>query len=246
MVAYFTNLGIPRSGEFARAGLLAKYEGASFEKTFGTIIMDRIIDVICLLIVLALGFLLCFNLLWTYTKENLTVSALDGKWSWLIVIVVLFLILGLGIIYLLFTNERFANNRFLSKVKNVMKDLWEGFKSIRSINNIPAFIFYTVCIWVSYYFMTYWMFFAYAPTAHLGPLDGLLVFDMGSLGVVFPSPGGMGTYHAMVMEALKILGINSTDGFSFAMIVFFSINLFCNVAFGILGLILLPFLNRKK
>ena len=94
--------------------------------------------------------------------------------------------------------------------------------------------------------MNYLMFFAFEPTAHLGPIEGLLVFDFGALGIVFPSPGGMGTYHAMIRESLFISGIDRIDGFSFAMILFFTINAFCNVFFGLLGLILLPILNAKK
>ena len=97
-----------------------------------------------------------------------------------------------------------------------------------------------------HYLMTYWMFFSFEPTAHLTAIDGLIAFDFGALGIVFPSPGGMGTYHAMVVESLKISGVGATEAFSFAMIIFFTINVFCNIFFGILGLVLLPILNNQK
>lgn len=246
MVAYFINLGFPRSGEFARAALLTKYEGATFEKTLGTVIMDRILDIICLLIVLALGFILCFDALWAYISQHSGDPLLTGRFGWLIAGGVVIVLMGIGSIYVIFKDDRFAKNRIVSKLRNILRGLWDGMKSVRQVDNIPFFLFYTAAIWFSYFLMTYWMFSAFEPTAHLNAIAGLLVFDMGTLGIVFPSPGGMGTYHAMVVKALEILEINSADGFSFAMIIFFSVNIFCNVVSGLLGLILLPILNRKK
>ena len=94
--------------------------------------------------------------------------------------------------------------------------------------------------------MHYLAFFAYEPTEHLTFMDSILAFDFGALAMVIASPGGMGSYHALLGEALQILGIDSISAFSFAMITFFTINVFCNVGFGILGLILLPLLNKPK
>ncbi len=246
MAAYFINLGLPRSGEFARAALLTKYEGATFEKTLGTVIMDRIVDIICLLILLALGFILCFDALWASISQHGGDSLLQRGFKWLMAGALVITFVSFGFIYLIFRNDRFAKSRIVSKLKDILRGLWDGVKSVRHVDNIPLFLFYTVAIWLSYFLMTYWMFSAFEPTAHLNAIGGLLVFDMGTLGIVFPSPGGMGTFHAMVVQALEILGISSTDAFSFAMIIFFSVNIFCNVAFGLLGLILLPILNRKK
>ena len=96
-----------------------------------------------------------------------------------------------------------------------------------------------------YYLMTFLCFRAFDPTAHLGPLAGLLVFVFGSLGMIIPTPGGMGSYHALVIAALVLLGINQNDAFSFAMIIFFTINIFGNILFGIIALILLPNQNRN-
>jgi len=72
-----------------------------------------------------------------------------------------------------------------------------------------------------------------------------LVFDFGSLGIVLPSPGGMGTYHFLIVESLKILKIPAIEGFSFAMIIFFTLNIGCNVIFGLISLLGLPLVNKK-
>jgi len=96
-----------------------------------------------------------------------------------------------------------------------------------------------------YFLMHYLAFFAYEPVSHLSAIDGILVFDFGSLGMVFPAPGGMGSYHYMIVEALKILGVEAVNGFSFAMITFFTLTIFCTVIIGLISLILLPIVNKK-
>jgi len=92
-------------------------------------------------------------------------------------------------------------------------------------------------IWVGLY--------AFGATAHLGASAGLLLFVVGSLGIVIPTPGGMGTYHALVGAALTfVYSLSSADGFSFANIIFFTIQIGANVLFGVIALILLPIINR--
>lgn len=245
MAGYFVNLGIPRSGEFARAGLLSKYEDSPFDKIMGTIIMDRTLDVVSLLVVLGLGFLFCFDILWTYLTQNLGSSSIDNIY-FIGGILILLGLMGCGALVLIIKKGHLLKNPILIKIRDIILGLWNGMKSILEVKNIPLFVLYSIGIWLAYYLMTYWMTFAYEPTAHLSARDGLLMFDFGTLGIVFPSPGGMGTYHAMIMEALNILGVNKINGFAFAMILFFSINLFCNIAFGLIGLVALPLINRAK
>jgi uncharacterized membrane protein YbhN (UPF0104 family) len=94
--------------------------------------------------------------------------------------------------------------------------------------------------------MIYFCFYAYAPTANLTLVAGLTVFIFGSLGMVFPSPGGMGAYHVLVIAALMLYNIEEADAFSFVNILFFTINIGGNIILGILALILLPRLNSDK
>jgi hypothetical protein len=97
---------------------------------------------------------------------------------------------------------------------------------------------YFVMIWVGLY--------AFGPTAHLGATAGLLLFVVGSLGIVIPTPGGMGTYHALVGACLTfVFGLTSADSFSFANIIFFTIQIGANVLFGALALIVLPLINNR-
>ena len=117
--------------------------------------------------------------------------------------------------------------------------------SVKKVDKPILFIFHTIFIWVMYYLMSYFAFFSFAPTAELAPVVALVAFIFGALGIVFPSPGGMGTYHFMVIAALGLYGVSGDNAFSLANIIFFTVNLFGNIPFGIAALILLPLLNRN-
>ena len=133
---------------------------------------------------------------------------------------------------------------FFNKVLNVLRGFWEGIQSIMKLDRPLLFIFHSFNIWFMYFMMTYLCFFAFEPTAGLSPLAALMVFVFGAFGILIPSPGGMGTFHFLAIQALAMYGVSGGDAFSFANILFFSVQLGCNVIVGIVALILLPILNR--
>ena len=244
MIGYFANLGVPRLGEMLRAGLYSKYDKVPLEKTLGTIVTDRIMDVLCLLIFILVTLPFTFGPVTGYIEENLMIK--EKLMSINLGLVLLVAVAVAVIFVLILKSKAFQQSAVASKVKSLLIGFKDGLISVRKIDSVPRFIFYSIGIWVCYYLMTYLTFYAFEPTAHLGPLEGLLVFIFGTLGILFPSPGGMGSYHFMVMEALSIFKIDSIESFSFANIIYFAIMLFGNVIFGILSLILLPILNRDK
>lgn len=246
MINYLANLGIPRSGEVIRAGLIADYEKIPVEKALGTIFTDRIFDVIMLAIVIGLAMVLGGNDFVNYLDQNINLEQkLSAVFQNKILNTVL-IVLGLSAIVLLY---KFRHKLFQSaigqKISNLLKGFADGVQSVRHVSSIPLFIFYTVGIWILYYFMMYLAFFSFEPTSHLGPTAGLVVFVFGSLGILIPTPGGMGSYHYLVGEALAMYGVSGADAFSFANIVFFSIQLFINIFFGIISLVVLPAINKE-
>ena len=244
LVGYFANLGAPRIGEFVRAGLICKYEKIPVEKAFATIVIERIIDVMMLAILLALGFIFHFENLWGYISKNLSIS-----YSYIGYFLLFVVIVAVGGIYLLRLILRLEDERLGKislKLKKMLQGFIEGFKEVRNIPNKGAFWTYSFGIWIMYFLMHYLAFFSYEPTSHLSMIDAILVFDFGSLGVAFPSQGGMGSYHFMIMESLKIFGIPPIEGMSFAMITFFTLTVFCTILLGLISLILLPFINRTQ
>jgi len=242
MLGYFANLGVPRSGEFIRAGSIARYEKIPFEQSFATIVIGRIVDVVMLLLVIGLAFLLSYDIFVSYFEKNFNIPASK-------VLIGFGVLAALGIIGLLvlkyiFDSSDEGKSPIFLKLKNLLKSFVEGLGSVSKVENKMLFWLYSIGIWVCYYLMTYLCFDAFEPTAHLTPIAGLIVFVFGTLGIVFPSPGGMGSYHFLVTQALIILGLSSIDSFSFAMILYFSIQLFGNIVFGLISLIMLPIINR--
>lgn len=246
MAGYFANLALPRMGEVVRAGLFSRYENVPLEKTLGTIVTDRAMDVLCLLTVMGLAFVLEFDILWNYVRENaFGESAADNseKSNTLLWIALAVMLAG-AIVLFVFRKKIFA------KLKEILSGFAEGLLTIRKLDRPIVFLFHTLVIWLMYYLMTYLAFYAFEPTATLShasslPVIGLAIFVFGSLGMVIPSPGGMGSYQFLVTEGLMIYGLANSDAFSFSLILFITITV-CNIVFGALAFVVLPVLNRGK
>lgn len=242
MLGYFANLGFPRLGEPVRAGTFAKYEKIPFEKIMGTVVLDRVIDLICFAIVFLLALTFQYEILWTYLNSNASLdlaSIFSSNW---IRISLILLLVGMSVAWI-YRRVIWAS-KIYQKLMHLLIGFLDGLSSIRKVQNLPWLVTHSIIIWGMYYLMTYLCFQSFAPTVGLGPLAGLLVFVFGSLGMIIPTPGGMGSYHALVMAALALYGVSLDDAFSFAMIIFFTINIFGNILFGFIALLFLPSYNR--
>jgi len=235
ILGYFANLGLPRSGEFVRAGTLAKYEDIPFEKVMGTVVVDRIFDVVSILIVTGIALIVEFDKIWDFFGPYLSFNK-----NLLIVGIVLLGLLGLLFVF----RQKLTQVSLFKKVENLIKGFGEGLSSVSKIDKPWWFLFHSVNIWLMYFFMTYVIFFSFEPTEHLSPVVGLVSFVFGAWGIVIPSPGGMGTYHFLTQTVLGFYGVSDINAFSFANISFVTIQLFTNILTGILALILLPIVNR--
>lgn len=244
-ISYFTNLWMSRAGEIVRAGSLAKVENISVSKIMGTVVVDRILDMVTLMIIVAFSFLIEYDVLWGFLDKNIGKG--DGSFRLLQHPLFWGLILtGCGLMIVLYLlRKKIAQLPLINKVWHIVEKFAEGVKTIKKVENLPVFVFHSLNIWFMYYMMTYLCFYAFAPTAHLAPIAALTVFVFGTFGIVIPSPGGMGTYHVLATAALVIHGVNSNDAFSFANIMFFSIQIVYNIVAGILSIILLRYFNKK-
>jgi glycosyltransferase 2 family protein len=245
-ISYLANLFLSRAGEVVRAGSLAKVEKFSVSKVMGTVVVDRLLDMLSLLLIVAFGFLIEYDTLWGYLDKNIG----TGDGSFRLLQQPIFLgVVGIGILsiilFFVFKKQIF-NIPFVKRVWHIIEKFTEGVQSIKKIENLPVFIFHSINIWLMYYLMTYLCFAAFAPTAHLPAIAALTVFVFGTFGIVIPSPGGMGTYHLLATAALVIHGVNSNDAFSFANIMFFSIQIFYTIVAGTISVILMRVLNKKS
>ncbi len=245
IIGYFANLGLPRIGEVVRGATLSKYEHIPVEKAMGTIVVGRMVDVLCLLTAFGLVLIFQYEDLWNYLsgalgeKESKS-GLLSNPW----VQGVLGLMI-LGSLFMFIYRKKIKQTAFFQRVKKILLGFAEGLQTIMKLEKPWLFVLHSINIWVMYFLMTYLCFFAFEPTAHLGPMAGLVVFVFGALGIVVPSPGGLGTYQLLAIEALSIYHIPNGDATSFANILFVSVQLGCNVILGILSLLLLPILNRN-
>lgn len=243
LITHLVNLGIPRSGEFVRAGLLAKYEDLEAEKVMGTIVTSRIIDVLLLALVIGLTLILSFDNFAGYFQNSDLLGDRSGLFSMTSLIILP--VFALSVLTLTWhSRDKILKTALGKKIWSIIIGFWEGILTIRSLRSPTRFILHTILIWVCYYLMTYLMFFSFVPTENLAPVAGLVVFVFGTLGIVIPSPGGMGTYQFLISEGLLLYSVPSAEAFSFANLMFFSVQL-CNVVLGLIAFILLPILNQN-
>ncbi len=241
LVAYFTNLFIPRIGEVIRAGIFSKYEKIPVEKVMGTIVVDRVVDVLCLLLAFGLALIFEFEKLWGYIEQNSGQGGSSSNTKWLV--------LGgmaavAGLVFLL--RKKLAQTAIFQKIQKLLLGFWEGIRTVGQLDRPWLFIFHSLNIWLLYFMMTWLGFKAFGPTSHLDLRAALTVFAFGTLGMVIPSPGGMGTFQGLVTGVLTLFyGINSNDAFSVANIIFFMIQIGLNAVMGLIALVLLPLLNRN-
>jgi len=188
MLGYFANLGLPRVGEIIRAATLAKYENEKVDRVMGTVIVDRVIDVILMLLVIIIAMFSATGLLMDFIHENNDISNKINSVLTSPILIGIVLIM-LVIFVLLFKSKRIQNSGPGKKIRTFILGVIEGLKTIRSLKNPTVFVLHSLNIWLMYYLMLYVGFSAFEPTASLGPLAGLIVFTLGSFGIVIPSPG---------------------------------------------------------
>jgi hypothetical protein len=241
LVAYFANLGLPRMGEVVRAGVLSKYEKLPPEKVMGTIVVDRVVDVLCLGLVFLLALLFEGDKLLGYLRQQPGTTHSSGGSN------LPYLFGGLALAIALFSllRKKLAQTIVFQKVVNLAKGFWDGIKAVSKLRRPWRFALHSLNIFLMYFLMTWFGFKAFGPTAHLSLTAALTVFAFGTLGMVIPSPGGMGTFHFLVISALTTFyGIRGDDAFSVANIIFFSIQIGLTSLLGIAALLLLPVVNK--
>jgi uncharacterized protein (TIRG00374 family) len=242
LLGYFANLGFPRMGEVVRAGSLARYERIPVQKVMGTLVVDRLMDFVCLGLVVGLAFLFEADVLWAFINRNRqpeSGSILNNFW----VMFALGLMFGSVVAAYLLRKQLLAIP-LVQRVANLIEGFWDGLRSVFRLERTGLFLLLSAGIWVMFYLQCLFNLKAFPPTAHLSAGAALMVFVFGTLGFVVPSPGGMGTFHALAIAALALYSIDGADAFSYANIAFFAIQIFYNIIAGILALVLLPILNR--
>jgi uncharacterized protein (TIRG00374 family) len=213
MFGYLLNLVLPRAGEVARCAYLSKKSKLSTISLIGTVIAERVIDLMMLLVLVLIGFALYFGFILSFVETlNLYQSILQKLFSLVVLLIVLIIV---GLILKKFWQK---NNSIVVKIKDVFLKLKEGVLSVKKVKQPLLFILYTLLIWGLYLLSTYLAFKIINQTADLDIKAALLTLIAGSFGMVAPIQGGIGAYHFMVSQCLVLLGVNNTAGLVYATI----------------------------
>ena len=246
MVMYISNMAIPRSGEIARCSILKRYEKVPVSQSFGTVVTERIFDMIMLGILLLIVLFTQMKTVLEFARNNPdfknNVEAVFSMQNLVILIV-----LALSFVALIFLfRSKLAENKLFKKVKELFMSFASGLLTVWKMEKKWQFIFHSVFIWTMYFLMIYVVFQSFEFTKHLSIMTGLTVFVMSSLGMVAPSPGGIGTWHFMAIETLILYGVQRyPDANAFAFAAHGAMTLFILIL-GLVSIVLLPIVNRKR
>jgi uncharacterized protein (TIRG00374 family) len=245
MIGYFANLGIPRSGEVARCGLMNTHEGVPFTEGFGTVIAERAFDLICLLLVFLIAFVMQFDKIYGIA-DTLVFTPLSGMSAKLLqqkLMITAALILLLIISGFLFYFRKKIQTLVSGKLLNFINGLWQGLLSIKKIKKPALFLTYTVSIWLMYILQVYVCFFAFPETAHLSFLVAMVITAFGSIAIIL-IPGGTGLYQAIVIQILTtayLIADHQAEAFAWTV---WASQIIMIIVAGLLSLVLLPLLKK--
>ncbi len=235
-IAYFANLAIPRLGEVTRCATLSKKEHIPFDVLLGTVIAERVIDVLTLLLAMIVLLIMEFETMWGFLYENVFSKIEFNLSTANLVISAVTLAVLVFVVRLIFKSQQFA--AISSKIKKLIAGLFNGLKSVSKLKNIPMFIFHSLFIWAMYLLMVYFGLFALDSTAGLGIKAAVFALVAGGLGMTAPVQGGIGAYHLLVSKGLLLFGIAYDDGLAFATLMHTS-QLVQIVVFGLFALLML-------
>ena len=233
-VSYLVNLTVPRSGEISRAALLKKYEDVPFDKAFGTIVAERIVDFLVFLLFVFIGFVSQYNTIYQFLIDkkvplkSIVYLGIAG-----IVMMIVFILIWI-----------YAEWKIIKKLKKKLAGLIEGMTTIYKMKDRWKYLFHSFFIWFSYLLMFYVAKFALPETSEIS-LDIIIMgFVFGSLAIGF-SNGGLGAFPFSIALIFSLYGISNNVGTAFGWLVWTSQTIL-TILLGLISYVLLPILNRNK
>lgn len=241
-IAYASNIVIPRVGEVSRCAVLSKYDGVPFSKALGTLVAERLVDMLLVLLfvcVMLLTQLDVFVSLFaqTGTNEGALTALFTSPKTYIIIAVVIAVcaLLWLGL----------KKTKLYTNIKQVVRGFVDGLLSLKTMNRKGLFLLYTIGIWIGYFLEFYLAFFCFPFTAELSVVQALVIFAAISLAIIIPTPNGAGPWHFVVISMMTLYGVSQTDASSFALIVhaFQTLGVMC---LGAYGWVALQVRNKKR
>jgi uncharacterized protein (TIRG00374 family) len=233
-VSYLVNLTVPRSGEITRAALLKKYENVPFDKAFGTIVAERIIDLLIFLLFVFIGFISQFDEIYSFLlSKNVSLQTLIYYGIAAVILGIVFLLIWI-----------YAEWSIILKLKKKLSGLIEGMTTVVKMKSKWKYLFHSFFIWISYLTMFYVAIFALPETSEISFDIVIMGFIFGSLAVGF-SNGGLGAYPFSIALIFSLYGISNDIGIAFGWLVWTSQTILA-ILLGLISYVLLPVFNRNK
>lgn len=249
MIGYLANTAVPRMGEFVRCGALSKKEKIPFNALFGTVISERIFDLITLGVIIFLVIVFQLKSLGSFlstTFGSFFQNLFSNIQSIAIFSVTVIIAMAIIIFVIRLLKEKIIGLPFYGKIRVFLDGLSDGIKTIMRLRQKWRFLIYTVLIWTFYALMVYFPVLMLPETSHLNFVDALTILAIGSLGIVAPVPGGIGAYHFIVKAILvELYGIGGNAAGSFAAITHAGQTIL-NVVVGALSYFYIVFLAKKE
>ena len=235
LILAFTNQIIPRGGEVARLGVVNKYEKVPLSKLVGIALIERLTDLIILILIFIVLFIWQFPLIQKII-ELPQINLLDVNIHRVLIIS--------GIIIISLVILHFIIRKFKNKLKKIKKELHEGFTSIYHIKNKFLYLTQSFLIYGIWLLMLYVLFLA-SPTHHLSFKAAVFTFGLATLAFLLPIQAGMGAWHFVVIQCLLLFGVEADVGKVFSLMAHSATNHVYLIT-GIIALALLPIVNYKK
>lgn len=221
LAGYGANLLLPRAGEIVRCTVLRTRQKVSFDTSLGTVVAERLFDLICLIFLLVVTIFWQYDILFAFTQKILS-GFVSDKISSQQILYILGGIAVAGLLLFFFIRQKLnayleqSQHPAVTKVRDFIKGVRVGFFSVLQLPDKWAFLLSSVVIWTSYFFMAYLIFFSLPATSSLSLGAGLAILVMGAFGIAAPVQGGIGAYHWIVSQTLFLYGIGETDGKTYA------------------------------
>lgn len=241
LTGFFFNLLFPRLGEVMKCTLLGKHEKIPVDKLIGTMVAERVIDLLCLIVVILLSISTQINLVGEYARELYVQVASNINTSPLTILYLVIFLVGLTLLFY-WLYKKAGNSVLLHKIKEMVKGVIEGLISIRKVQNPFLFVFYTLGIWFLYLSSIRVGFYALEDLVQLGWVPSLTVLTFGSFAMI-ATQGGIGAYQFAVQKTLVLYGINEVSGLAFGWLLW-SVQTVMLFLTGPLSLILLFTMNK--
>ncbi len=220
MVGYLVNYAIPRAGEVSRCAMLKKSDGIDLEKSVGSVVAERVFDVLVMLLLLGLAFVFQYELI-NKLYHDLKKQT-EGTSGGSLLMPILLGCMASFVVVVFLLRKRIVQMALYHKVKNLFLGFWQGLKSITVVKNKFLFLLYTAAIWFCYLMMMYTAFKSLPATHDLSFSNAITVLVAGSLAMIVPTPGGVGAFQLISAYTLLLFGVPHADGEAWANIVFFA------------------------